>query len=584
MEQMRAMHAATLLLAATLGGGPLNVAVLYFENHTNEPSYEVLRKGLADIVTTDLANVPPIEIVEREKLEAILQEQKLQRTKAFDPATAVKVGKLVGASHVVSGALTAVKPVVVLTIHLTEVETRKTLVSARVEGKPEDLLSMEQELIEKFAAALHARLEGGAPASGRASVPGLLAYSQGLDLVDQGDLKAAQSKLAEAVRVAPEFERAKAAYAAILRRVREAERQRTSGQGKDEAALEKSIEEWGRKSLAALKTDDEVALYFGYRAARANLAVLRMGRLLGMPEKKESVRVYPKKAEDEVVLWVPPSKREAIAKLEAAFLEAAEKLAVDLRTARKRGRRLDFGLTEEDERRSEALCGENLGHWSFASASMVSEAVARYLVTGETPYWSDLDPFVVRPPASWREPALQRKADALFDVAMKELPLDCEPDDLEENTRKILEARGDGLVLRGKREEGVAYYQLFLDRFPKAEHFKFMAERLEIALMASEEIELDRKAIKECAAPDEQALRKYARWLLRSEGGRSADALVAQLSACAKKKKAYEPLVYVLPAGAALELGDCPTFLSVRAAAQKAGAPFGEKPHHCDDP
>ncbi|HEY3447050.1 MAG TPA: CsgG/HfaB family protein [Myxococcales bacterium] len=579
------MHAASLLLAATVGAGPLNVAVLYFENHTNDPDYDVLRKGLADIVATDLGNVPPIQIMEREKLEALLQEQKLQRTKAFDQTTAVRLGRLVGASHTVSGALTALEPAVVLTAHLTEVSTGKTLVNQKVTGKPEDLLSMEQELIRKFAAALQAKLEGEAPTAGRIGVSGLLAYSQGLDLVDQGELKAAQSKLAEAVRVAPECDRAKATYALILRRVREAQKRRGAEQGKDEAALEKS-EEWGRKSLASLKSPEEVSRYFAYRAAKANLALLRMSRLLGVPEKKDSVQILPKRPEEKVVVYVPPSKRAALAKLEATLVEAAERLAADLREYRKRGRAqtITFEFSEEDRQHSDALCGEDLGEWDFATAATVAGAIAGYLVTGETPYWSNLPDFTVRPPASWRDPTLQKQAEALFDKAMAEIPLDYEGDEVEARSLEILLARGDGLVLRGKREEGIAYFQLFLDRFPKAEKFQLVSGRIETALMASEEIELDRKALEECAAPDAKRLLEYATRLLRAEGGKSADGLVARLSACAKKTKVYEPLVYAIPAGAAMDLGDCPTFLSLRAAAKKVGAPIGERPHQCDEP
>ncbi|MGC4115345.1 MAG: CsgG/HfaB family protein [Myxococcales bacterium] len=580
------MHAAALLLAATLGTGPLHVAVLYFDNQTNEAEYDVLRKGLADIVATDLGNIPPIQIVERERLEAILQEQKLQRSKAFDPKTAVKVGKIVGASHVVMGSLTALKPVVVLNIRLSEVATGKQLVNERVSGKPDDLFALEQELIQKFAKALQAKLEGEAPATAHTSVSGLLSYSQGLDLVDQGDLKAAQSKLAEVVRTAPDFERAKATYAFILRRVREAEKKRGTEQGKDEAALEKSIEEWGRKSLASLESEEELSRYFAYRAAKVNLVVLRIKRLLGVPDKKDSVQVFPKKDEDKVVVYVPPSKREALAKLEASFVEAAERLASDLREYRKRGkaRSLSFELSDEDKAHSEALCGEDLGEWSFATAVSVAIAAADYLVTGETPYWSDLDSFTVFPPAAMRDPSLQKRSDALFDVAMKELPLDYAADEVEGQVLELVVARGDGLVLRGKREEGVAHYQLFLDRFPKAEKFQLVSSRIETALMASDEIELDRKSIRECAAPDEARLRKYARRLLRAEGGKAVAALAAQLSACVKTKKAYEPLAYSAPAAAALDLGDCPTYVLLREAARKSGAPIGERPHHCDDP
>src|SRR6478672_5719829 len=72
---------------------PLAVAVSYFDNNTGKAEYDPLAKGLADMLITDRGQVQALGIVEREKLNQILTELKLSRSKFIDPKTAQRVGK-----------------------------------------------------------------------------------------------------------------------------------------------------------------------------------------------------------------------------------------------------------------------------------------------------------------------------------------------------------------------------------------------------------------------------------------------------------------------------------------------------------
>ena len=83
---------------------PASVMVLYFDNDTGHAEYDSLAKGLADMMITDLSSVPSLRVVEREKLEALLAELKLQRKKYFDPKTAQHIGRGTGASYAITGS------------------------------------------------------------------------------------------------------------------------------------------------------------------------------------------------------------------------------------------------------------------------------------------------------------------------------------------------------------------------------------------------------------------------------------------------------------------------------------------------
>jgi curli biogenesis system outer membrane secretion channel CsgG len=64
-------------------------------------------RDLAGMLTNELASSGAFDMVEREKLDAILDEQDLGSSGRVEPSTAAKVGKMVGAQYIVTGTVTA---------------------------------------------------------------------------------------------------------------------------------------------------------------------------------------------------------------------------------------------------------------------------------------------------------------------------------------------------------------------------------------------------------------------------------------------------------------------------------------------
>src|SRR5262245_53450996 len=73
---------------------PPTVAILYFDYDGKDEQMGLLRKGLAQMLISDLSSIEGITIVERDRLEAILAELKLGQSGKIDKASAAKVGKL----------------------------------------------------------------------------------------------------------------------------------------------------------------------------------------------------------------------------------------------------------------------------------------------------------------------------------------------------------------------------------------------------------------------------------------------------------------------------------------------------------
>ena len=82
------------------------LAVLDFEGSEKLASKAELR--MSEMLQTSLVHTGRFEVIERAKLEQIIQEQNLALTGIIDESKAVQVGKLVGAEYVVFGALTSV--------------------------------------------------------------------------------------------------------------------------------------------------------------------------------------------------------------------------------------------------------------------------------------------------------------------------------------------------------------------------------------------------------------------------------------------------------------------------------------------
>ena len=69
------------------------LSVLYFDNTAKNPDIEWIGKGLADLLTTDIAQSADVIVVERQQLDKILEEQKLSLSGLADEHSAVEVGR-----------------------------------------------------------------------------------------------------------------------------------------------------------------------------------------------------------------------------------------------------------------------------------------------------------------------------------------------------------------------------------------------------------------------------------------------------------------------------------------------------------
>lgn len=206
-----ALWAATA--AAPAARPPPTVAVSYFDNNTGKAEYDPLAKGLADMLITDLGQLQALRIVEREKLNQILAELKLSRSKFIDPKTAQRLGKGLAAQFILSGGYALAGDTIRIDARVFNVETGAVLTSQRVEGKKDEFFALEKEIADILIAALEVKLASGEKSKLRAnatqSFEAWSSYAAGLDAQDKGDAAAARAAYEKALAADPNYRAAR---------------------------------------------------------------------------------------------------------------------------------------------------------------------------------------------------------------------------------------------------------------------------------------------------------------------------------------------------------------------------------------
>jgi len=171
------------------------IAVMDFKNNSlfEKEKQESLAKGLAEILITELSQVQEIQVVERQQLNAIIEEMQLAQTGLISENASIEVGKLLGAKFLVLGSFMAVPGNTIrVDARIVEVETGKTLMGEKAQGKDKEILKLVNKLSQAILSRLEVRLTRARlnPAE-NTSPEAVLALSKGMEFEDAGNRKMA---------------------------------------------------------------------------------------------------------------------------------------------------------------------------------------------------------------------------------------------------------------------------------------------------------------------------------------------------------------------------------------------------------
>ena len=190
------------------------LAVIDFANQSidDHEQLEPLSTGLASMLINQLNGSTELKVVERERIQWLLDELDLQKDGArVDQGTAVKTGRLLGVHLVLMGSYMKIGKTLLLTARLVDVETGEIVMSEQVKGKADQVFDLSESLSLAIAKNINISLSSEHQA-GRfketRSLDALLSYSEGLDLLETNEYEAAYEKFLEAFEYDHSYKRA----------------------------------------------------------------------------------------------------------------------------------------------------------------------------------------------------------------------------------------------------------------------------------------------------------------------------------------------------------------------------------------
>jgi tetratricopeptide (TPR) repeat protein len=186
------------------------IAVMPFRYTGADSSLRPLERGLAAIVVTDLSRVRRLRLVEREQLQALLDELRLAASGRVDPATSARSGRLMGAGQVVQGQFSEV-PTASFRVDASMVRASDAQISATGSGSDrlQALFDIEKtvvfQLLDKLGITLTPGERTAISERPTRDIQAFLLYSRGLEARDRGDFTAAAQAFQAAAQRDPGF-------------------------------------------------------------------------------------------------------------------------------------------------------------------------------------------------------------------------------------------------------------------------------------------------------------------------------------------------------------------------------------------
>lgn len=193
---------------------PRTVAVLPFAYEGGSEKYAPLGRGLAEMISVDLAQIEELQLVERVRVEALLRELELSESQYVDPSTAPRAGRILGAGRLVGGAYSVLDGESLrIETALADLQNRDALSDIRSRSDAlEQLFEVKTEIVfdvaERFGVELSEKERSAIERVPTRNLQAFLAYSRGLEREARGDFEGAAEAYRQARTLDPDFSRA----------------------------------------------------------------------------------------------------------------------------------------------------------------------------------------------------------------------------------------------------------------------------------------------------------------------------------------------------------------------------------------
>jgi curli biogenesis system outer membrane secretion channel CsgG len=198
----RLLALTVAVAAAGLGAGPTSalaqgdvprVAVLDFSSFMmGEGGASVnLGKAISAMLVTEFSGREGLQVVERQQLNALLDEQDLGVSGRLNEEDAVEIGRLLGVQYVLVGQVTSIVDQLRMDIRAVDVETSEIVTVLKKSDRTSELFAVVVQLADDFSAELNLAPPSQRPEVESIPVQATIEFSRALDFEDRGEVEEA---------------------------------------------------------------------------------------------------------------------------------------------------------------------------------------------------------------------------------------------------------------------------------------------------------------------------------------------------------------------------------------------------------
>ncbi|HOT97014.1 MAG TPA: CsgG/HfaB family protein [bacterium] len=193
-----------------------SIAVLYFTNLSSNPEYIPLQKGLAEMIITDLAQVRSLQVVERARIQMLMDEMGLGQSGLVKEETAPRMGKLLSVRRVVQGAFAGTEQnQLQIDAALATLGVAAAAPAEKISGPLDDFYQLQKDLVFNLIDVMGLKLSRDEREAIQRiptkNLTAFMAWCRGLDEEDQGQWQRAGEEYQRALEADPGFTAARQA-------------------------------------------------------------------------------------------------------------------------------------------------------------------------------------------------------------------------------------------------------------------------------------------------------------------------------------------------------------------------------------
>lgn len=204
----------------------LHVAVFPLQSRGPNAARDAFNRAVVAMITADLSQVPQLTLLERERIDAVLRERRLDASGLVDASTAAASGRVLGAGTVVAGAVTNEPDPAgpgsghyAIATAVSDVTQARVAGTQQAEGRQDEFWRLEKEIVHGILDTLGVRPIP--PAVERIHTRSWAAYARfaaGLSLLAQERWDEARRAFYAALALDPGFDLAADAFLATPER------------------------------------------------------------------------------------------------------------------------------------------------------------------------------------------------------------------------------------------------------------------------------------------------------------------------------------------------------------------------------